>query len=359
MSNRLRRTVVGPRRAWAALNQATPARRLYYGRPSSARRSLLIRSAAVFCLISLVIAVFIIDRDGLRDGIDGHVSIVDVIYFSMVTITTVGYGDIVPVTPAARLFDALLVTPVRLIVWVIFLGTAYQFVVHRLIEDLRMRIRQSELEHHIVFCGFGLTGASAAGEMLARGEQRDNIVVIDTDEAAMLRASEMGLVGILGDATREAVLKDAHVHRARTAVVSLGRDDTSVLCVLTLRALAPGLRIVATVKEAENEPLLHRGGASATICPSMLGGVLMASSLDSSAVASYLNDMLTMHGRVMLVERVAGSEDVGRIPTELADGIALRILRGEAMVGFWEPESRIREGDRLLVIVPQDRRTGA
>lgn len=353
MTTRFQRTVDSPRRAWAALTSTSMGgRRLYYGRPSSARRTLLLRLIASLSLIVLVMVVFLLDRDGLRDSIDGHVSFVDVIYFSLVTITTVGYGDIVPVTDTARLFDALLVTPIRLIVWLIFLGTAYQFVVQRIIEDFRMRIRQSELENHIVFCGFGLGGGSAVSELLSRGADREKIVVIDADEASVLRASELGLVGLRGDATREATLKDARVQNAKTAVVSLGRDDTSVLCVLTLRSLAPDLRIVAMVKDAENEPLLRQGGASATICPSTLGGVLIANSLENSNIARYMHDMLTSDGRVMIKERLAGPADVGQKPTGVAGGIVLRIMRGEQVIGFWEAEATIREGDRLLVLEP-------
>lgn len=328
-------------------------RRLYYGKPSSARQSLLRRLALVAILFGAVILVFAIDRDGLRDSLDDNVSFADVIYFAFVTITTVGYGDIVPVTTTARLIDALFVTPVRLFVWAIFLGTAYQFVAQRIIEDFRMRLRQSRLSDHIVICGYGLSGRSAAGELIRRGENPAHIVIIDQDENALLEAADAGMVGLRGDATREALLGDANIRDARTAIVCLGRDDTAVLCTLTMRSLAPELRIVAMVKEAENERLLQRGGASATICPSTVSGILMANSISSSRVASYVYDMLTVDGRVMLKERSAQTEDIGRRATELRDGIALRIHRGDAVIGFWETEAKIQEGDRLLVVAPR------
>jgi voltage-gated potassium channel len=334
-------------------------RRLYYGRPSSAGRSLLRRVALVFALFAAVILVFALDRDGLRDSLDGHVSFVDIIYFAFITITTVGYGDIVPVTTTARLIDALFVTPVRLFVWAIFLGTAYQFVAQRIIEDFRMRMRQSRLSGHIVICGYGLSGRSAAGELIRRGEDPARIVVIDNAETALLDAVEAGMVGLRGDATRESLLVDANIHAARTAIVCLGRDDTSVLCTLTMRSLAPELRIVAMVKEAENERLLQRGGASATICPSTVSGILMANSITSSLVASYVHDMLTIDGRVTLAERVALAADIGLRPTELRDGIALRIHRGDAVIGFWETEARVQEGDRLLIVAPRVNLGGA
>lgn len=350
----LRRTIQAPRRAWRALDQAEQGgRRLYFGRPVSARRSLLARAALALALVAAVTMVFLLHRDGLRDNLDGVVSISDTIYFSLITLTTVGYGDIVPVSDAARLTDAFLVTPVRLLLWAIFVGTAYQFVVQRIIEDVRMRMRQAELSGHTVVCGFGLSGRSAAAELVRRGTEPAQIVVIDIAEEAVIEAAQRGHVGLRGDATREAVLDSARVRDAATAIVAMGRDDTTALVLLTLRALAPALRIVALAREAENEPLLHHAGASATICPSTLSGVLMANSIETSRVAEYIHDLLTVDGRVLLVPRSATDADLGRRPTELADGIALRVQRDGRVIGFWEPDARIERGDQLLVLTPR------
>jgi voltage-gated potassium channel len=348
------RTIDAPRRAWRALDQAAHAgRRLYFGRPVSPRRSLLARGALALGLVAAVTVVFIAHRDGLRDNLDGVVSISDAIYFSLITLTTVGYGDIVPVSDAARLTDAFLVTPVRLLLWAIFVGTAYQFVVQRIIEDVRMRMRQADLKGHTVICGFGLSGRSAAQELVRRGVEPARIVVVDVAEDAVLEAAQLGYVGLRGDATRETVLDDARVRDATTAIVTIGRDDTAALAVLTLRALAPGLRIVALVRDAENELLIHHAGASATICPSTLSGVLVANSVDTSRVAEYVHDMLTVDGRILLVPREASEADVGRRPTEVADGIAVRIHRAGRVIGFWEADARIEPGDQLLVLTPR------
>ncbi len=349
-----KRTVDAPARAWRELDRPSlPERRLYFGRPVSARKSLLRRLAVVIALVTAVIAAFSLDRDGLRDLADGEVSIPDVIYFAFITITTVGYGDIIPVTTEARLIDAFFVTPIRLFVWAIFLGTAYQFVARRFIEDFRMRMQQDSLTGHIVVCGYGLSGRNAAGELVRRGQDPARIVVIDQSEPALLEAADAGMVGLRGDATHETVLKDARAAAARTAVVCLGRDDTTVLCTLTLKSLAPDLRVVAMVKESENERLVQHAGASATICPSTLSGTLMANSIESSRVADYVSDMLTVDGRVMLQERTATEGDVGLRPSELPDGIALRIHRGDSVIGFWEAGARVIAGDRLIVLAPR------
>lgn len=355
LHSRVQRTLEVPARAWRALDQdGERGRRLYFGRRHSARRQLLHRALVSLVLVGSVTVLFVLHRDGLRDGLDGEVSITDAIYFSLITLSTVGYGDIVPVTPGARLFDAFVVTPARLLLWAIFVGTAYQFVVQRVIEDIRMRMRQSELTDHVVVCGFGHGGRSAVDELLERKEQAERIVVIDVNEGAVIEAAERGLVGMRGDATRERVLRDARISTARTAIVCLGRDDTTVLAVLTLRAMAPDLRIVAVVKERENERLVRQGGASATVCPSTLSGIMLANGIDSSRVTDYVNDLLTINGRVWLEERIAGPGDIGRDPSQLQDGgIALRIFRGNRTLGFRDANARIEAGDQLLVLSPR------
>ena len=142
--------------------------------------TLLLRAGMVLLLVASVFLVFLVDREGLRDQIDGHVSVLDVFYFTMVTITTVGYGDIVPVSDPARFIDAFFVTPVRIFVWLIFLGTAYQLVLQRFIEEWRMMRLQRELMDHVIICGYGHSGSIAASELVTRGWDHEEIVIIDS-----------------------------------------------------------------------------------------------------------------------------------------------------------------------------------
>ncbi len=170
---------------------------------------LVLRAGLVFLLIFAVFAVFMLDRAGLQDNIDGHVSLVDVFYFTMVTITTVGYGDIVPVSDAARLIDAFFVTPVRIFVWLLFLGTAYQLIIQRLIEEWRVMRLQADLRDHVIICGFGHSGSIAANELLLRGWKPEQIVVVESDREEVGRAAEHGFVGLHGDASSEQLLRMA------------------------------------------------------------------------------------------------------------------------------------------------------
>ena len=354
ISGRIERAISAPTRAWQVLRQRQPnERRLYYGSRTASAFSLGARLLSVMALLGSVFTVFWFDREGLRDNIDGSISFIDILYFTAMTVTTVGYGDVVPVSDSARLIDTFFVTPIRFFVWAIFLGTAYQWVARRLIEDFRMRIRQSSLSGHTVICGFGLSGHSAAVELIRRGADKEKIVVVDLAEEPLLEAAEMGLVGLRGDATRDAVMGDANITKAAAAFVCVGRDDTATLTTLTIHSLAPKVRIVAMVKESENENLIQKGGAMATICPSAVSGVLMANSIASSNVASYVYDMLTIDGRVTLSERTASSADIGRRATDIEDGLALRIHRGDRVIGFWEKDAVIAAGDQLIVLTPR------
>jgi len=298
----------------------------------------------------LVTTVFWLDRDGLKDQIDGNITFTDVVYFTMVSVTTVGYGDIVPVSPRARIIDAALVTPIRLFIWLIFMGTAYQMVLQQLIEDFRMRRLQAKLTQHVIVCGYGHSGRCAAAELVARGLDKQQVLIVDLSEERLEEAAEQGYIGILGDASREETLQEAMLPTARALFICTHRDDTNVLIVLTARHLSPTLRIVTRVEEPQNEKLLKQSGADATVLPSRVGGILMADSLDSSVLVSYVMDLISAGGRVTLVERDARAEEVGRLPVELTESRVLRVLRGEHGFGFWEPQARIQQGDKLVVV---------
>ena len=175
------------------------------------------RVLIVLALVGIAVAVHWFDREGLRDNYDGHVSFTDVIYFTMISITTTGYGDIAPVADRARLFDALIVTPIRVFVILLFVGTAYSFVFRRTWDKWRMTLIQRNLHNHIVVAGFGVSNSEAVDELIARGTDPAEIVVVDCDHEALERAEALGCNVLQGDATRDQTLMDIKIDRARSA----------------------------------------------------------------------------------------------------------------------------------------------
>lgn len=316
-------------------------------------RAVIIRTSIALGLVALAFAVLWWDRDGLRDQIDGHLTFAEVMYFTMITISTVGYGDIVPVSERARLIDAFFITPIRLFVWLIFLGTAFDFLFRRTFERWRMRNIQKKLCDHIILAGFGHSGQKALEELLARGTPIERIVVIDSNEAALSVAEEAGAATILGDATRDEILAAVHVERSASIIVSPGRDDTAVLIVLTARNLAPAVRIAVAVRNSDNEDLARQAGADVVVNPVTFAGLLLASTSHGQHVADYLTDLITQEGQVAIREREAQPDEFGQPLKEICSGLAVRLYRGGEAHSPWDPASaKIMKGDMILEIVP-------
>ena len=311
------------------------------------------RIALILGLILFAIAVHWFDREGLRDNLDGHVSFSDVVYFTMISITTTGYGDIAPVTDRTRMFDALIVTPIRVFFVLIFIGTAYQFVFRRTWDKWHMARIQQKLSNHIIVSGFGTTGSEAVDELIARGCDPSEIVVIDPSIEALERAESLGCAVLAADATRDKTLKAVRISEARAMVVSAGRDDTSILMVLTARHLAPRLTISVAVRNEDNELLARQAGATTVINPVSFAGLLLAGSTDGAHISDYLADLASTHGRVQLAERVVTPEECGKPLSAIARGLGVRVYREGRPYGFWEEEAKsLMAGDCIVEIVP-------
>ena len=313
-----------------------------------------IRVAATFSLLMIVVLVHWWDRAGLVDHHDGEVSFLDIVYFTMISITTTGFGDIAPVSDRARLVEAVIVTPIRIAVIYIFVGTAYKFIIRRSWEKWRMSRIQDRLEGHIVVCGFGVSGSEAVHELVERGVDPHEIVVIDQDPDRLARAEAKGCNVLESDASRDDTLEAVRIRSARTVLVSAGRDDTSILIVLTVRHLAPDVPITAVVRQVDNEILARQAGADTVINPVSFTGLLLAGSATGRHISEYMADLASVTGRVQLVEREITTDEIGRPLDEIGSGgRGLRIYRDGVAIGFWEEAARaLLPGDIVVEIKP-------
>ena len=314
---------------------------------------LALRMALLLALLTFIVAVHWFERDSLKDNFDNEVSFYDVIYFTMISATTTGYGDIVPVTERARLFDALIVTPIRIFFILILAGTAYTFVIKQTWNKWLMKQIQRKLTDHIVVAGFGTSGSRAVEELLARGVKPHSIVVVDQDRAALDCAEELGCAVIQGDATRDATMDAVRVERASTLIVSAGRDDTSILICLTARHNAPDLPITVAVRARDNEFPAKAAGATTVINPTSFAGLLLAGTAQGTGIAEYLSDLASIEGRVRLSERPVRDDEAGQPLSAITTGLGVRILREGSAIGFWESAaSTLQPGDSIIEIVP-------
>ena len=315
-----------------------------------------IRLGLALFLLAIVVMIHWWDREGLVDNLDGEISFLDVIYFTMISVTTTGFGDIAPISDRARLVEAVIVTPIRFAVFFIFVGTAYNFIMKRSWEKWRMKRIQEQLSDHIVVLGYGVSGSEAVAELIERGTDPADIVVIDPSEERLAEAEKLGCNVMAADSTRDETLNAVRITEARNVLVSAGRDDTSILIVLTVRHLAPKVPISVVVRADDNEFLARQAGANNVINPVRFTGLLLAGSAKGPHIADYLADLASVTGRVQLVEREITEEECGCAISELhSGGRGLRVYRDGQTLGFWEEAcQQLQPGDIVVEIVPSE-----
>lgn len=306
-------------------------------------RVVLNRLAVAIGLVALIALVVFLDRDGYRDAGGGEVGLIDALYYSTVTATTTGYGDIVPATTGARLLTIIVVTPLRVAFLVLVVSTTVEVLTASSRYLIRVQRWRQRLKNHYVICGYGTKGRSAAASLLSRGIAPESVVVVERDPAASAEANENGYVVVVGDCTRETVLHRAGVELAKGIIIAVHDDATAVLSTLTVRLLNTEARVVAAVREEENSRVLRRGGASVVITSDEATGRLLGLAIDSPHQAETIEDLLMVGEGLDLVERQVADDDVGLPPPP---GTLYIIRRGRTV----PPKGELEKGDRLLTV---------
>lgn len=314
-------------------------------------RSLVNRLVIAFGALVLTTLIVFFGRDGYLDNNGaGPISLLDALYYATVSLSTTGYGDIVPVSPLARGINILVVTPLRVLFLIVLVGTTVELLTERSRQSFRIQRWRSRVREHTVVVGYGTKGRAAVETMLGDGVDPEKIVVVDTDRARLDVASGLGLVTVSGNATRSQVLRIAGVHQATTLVVALDRDDTAVLVTLTARELTETAAIVAAVRESENVHLLRQSGANSVIVSDETAGRLLGVATRSPAVVEVVEDLLTPDAGFAISQRSVEPNEVGGSPRHLPD-IVLGVVRGENLHRVDAPAvDSLERGDQLLYV---------
>ncbi len=314
-------------------------------------RALWVRLLIGLMLLGTVVLIVYLDRDSYTDNnADGEVGLIDAIYYSTVTITTTGYGDIVPNTPSARLINALVVTPMRILFLVVLVGTTLEVLAGQGAMEWRIIRWRRRMDEHVVVIGYGTKGRAAAETVRDSGVPMELIVVIDRHQEAVDDAREDGYAVVVGDGTRREVLMRASMDRANKAIVTADRDDAAVLITLTARAANPDAQIVVAVREQQNVPLLQQSGADAVVTSSESVGRLLGLSSVSPSLGEVMEDLLTAGEGLEVAERAVQPDEVGRGPQTCGDQV-IAVVRNGVVHRFFDPTvTQLARGDKLIVV---------
>jgi voltage-gated potassium channel len=312
-------------------------------------RKIGFRLAVALGLITMVALITYLGREGYVDPEDETISLLDAFYYSTVSITTTGYGDVRPASDEARLMTTLLVTPARILFLILLVGTTLEILAERSRTAYRIARWRRHLKDHTIICGYGVKGRTAVRTLLDKGMSPDQIVAIEPSEKERARATADGVAAVDGNAARQEVLLEAGIREASALIVAPDRDDTAVLVTLTARELNPDICIVAAVREEENVHLLHQSGANSVITSSGAAGRLLGLSTKTPQITEVMEDLMTVGEGLDIKERTIGPAEAGPAPVGPDEAIMLAVVRDGEVIRFGDPRIRqLQPGDRLV-----------
>jgi len=271
-----------------------------------------------------------------------HWNFFDSFYMTVITIATVGFGEVHPLSSAGRIFTVILI--------LFGVGTAFYILTSIVQATLemefgsfrrsRMEARIRKLENHFVLCGYGRVGEAIADTLK---QQKADFVVIDHSLNSYNRAIQDGCLCIMDDATKHDVLKRAGVEKAKGLITAFGDDAYNTYAVLTAREINPRLSIIGRANNNDAVRRLKQAGATHIILPEVIGGQQMARLALRPATVQFIETVLASKGGEYLVEEVYINENstlIGKSIKEIEEKFSgVRILA-------------IREKDGDIIINP-------
>ena len=283
---------------------------------------------------------------------------VDSLYMTVITIASVGFMEVNPLSQTGRIFTIfLIIFGMGVLLFGISTFTAF-LVEGELSEILRRRKMEkniSGLKGHYVVCGIGTVGRHIIDELHKTGRP---FVAIDANEELCRELAEKGMLFVKGDATSSSVLKSANAANAKGVFCSLHTDAENLLLILTAKGINPLLKIVSKAEEDESEDKMIRAGADGVVLPKFIGGLRMASAMVRPEAVTFLDKMLKYQEKVYRVEDIfVDADSVFAGKTLKISGLMERkgfsvvaVRKGDRYIFNPSGDERIETGDALILI---------
>lgn len=235
-------------------------------------------------------------------------SLIDAVYMAVITLSTVGFGEVKPLSPVGRLFTiGLIIGGGGLAAYT--LSTAAEYIAsgewRAQWQGRRQRQMQDQLHQHVIVCGYGRVGRYVARELEA---EHLPFIVIDPDPAQFAKIKRDGYLALQGNAANEHDLDRAGIQRARGLIAAASSDAENVFIVLTARGVNPSLSIAARANFEESEAKLLRAGANRVLLPYRIGGRRLVTMLVRPDAADFLDEVVHAGGLELVLEQIGVGE---------------------------------------------------
>jgi voltage-gated potassium channel len=313
------------------------------------RRFLVLGAALVLTTAAGTIGFILID----------HYPPFDAFYMTLITMSTVGYAEIHPLSHAGRIFNSFLIFFGVTIIF-IAIGAMAQTIIEQELGDLLGKRRNKrmidKLKDHYIICGFGRVGRGAAKELLHAGVP---FVVVDADPDRVEKAMTASMLAVAADATRDETLREVGIERACGLVAALATDADNLFVLLSAKGLNPNLYVAARAAEEGAEGKMRRAGADAVFAPYAITGHRLAQSLLRPHVVQFLDFTTKDVGEDIAIEQVRvaeSSEMVSRTIREMQlrkemGVIVMAIRKADGRMMFNPPADTAVEGGDFLIVM--------
>ena len=272
---------------------------------------MIIQKRLIFILIAIVLVVMM-GSSGYYLIFGGKPSFIDCMYMTIISLTSVGYGEVIPVTGniPAQIFTMILITfGMGIILYGISTLTAIiiEGELSGILRKNKMDKQIGKLENHYIVCGGGETGRHVIAEL---AKNKESVVLVELEEEKIERCKEIvDILFVKGDATDDENLITAGIDRAKGIVISLPSDKDTLYVTLASRMRNKNLRIISRMVHHKHEAKLRTAGADNVVSPNFIGGLRMASEMLRPTVVDFLDSMLRSSQGNLRIHEVTVSKD--------------------------------------------------
>lgn len=201
------------------------------------------------------------------------ISIIDAFYFTIVSITTVGYGDIVPLTRVGKMFASILLIGGISLFGIVIIRFGSDYLTSKIEEVMGFVRKRRKMKNHCVICGAGNTGKIIINELK---KAKKSFLVIEKQPEVVKQLTKEKIPAIYGDVLDEKVLKDADIKKAKTLISALDKDADAVFLIVTSKSLNPRLKVIVQVNDQKSIDKMYKVGANEVVCPQVASAKMLA-----------------------------------------------------------------------------------